>query len=73
MKSLINVRHLYHENIPLNTEFGSKLQIIENHFYFCPKNVAAIRGVPPKSLADPDKRLSMHDLIHLNSLGVMTH
>ena len=50
----------------MNTEFGSKLQTIENHFNICPKIVAAIRGVPPKKrpMADPDKRLSMHEVIN---------
>ena len=42
---------------------------VKKLYYFCPKFFGAKWGLPPKNVADPEKRLSMHALDHLqNSL-----
>ena len=41
--------------ISLNTDYGSKLQTVENHFSFSQKVFATKWGLPPKNVADPKK------------------
>ena len=53
----------------MNTDYDGEFQSEKTHYYFCPKIVGAKWGLPPKNVADPEKRLSMHALDHLqNSL-----
>ena len=43
----------------------------KSHYYFCPKIVVAKRGLPPKNVANPEKRLSMDGLDCLKFMWVI--
>ena len=43
----------------------------KNHYYFCPKIVAAKWGLPPKNVANPEKRLSMHGLVQGMRINIL--